>query len=289
MGEEHTARDVDLSDQVAIVTGGGAGIGQGVAVEVARHGADVVILDIDAARAEQTAALVRDLGRRAVEVVADAMQTDQVRAAVQRADDELGRIDILVNNAGGVSRRRFLDQSEGSWRRHIDLNLVSMLAATSAAAPVMIRGGRGGSIVNVASIEASRAAPMYAVYAACKAAMVSFTRTMAVELSEHGIRVNVIAPDMTATPGLAGIRSGRDEPAPPSASYREAIEAYVPLGRQGHISECGSLVAFLCSPMASYITGTLIPIDGGTWGSSGWSRTADGTWGLFGSRPMGDG
>ena len=127
-----------------------------------------------------------------------------------------------MNNAGGVAGRRFLEQSERSWRRHIDINLVSTLAATAAAAPLMARGGRGGSIVNVVSIEASRAAPMYAVYAACKAAMVSFTRTMALELADDGIRVNAIAPDRTRTPGLDGLLVG---PVPDELPPRSPEEA----------------------------------------------------------------
>ena len=182
--------DLDLSGQAAIVTGGGAGIGQGIAVELARHGVDIVIVEIDPERAAHTAKLVEDHGRRAIQVVADVMDPEQVRGAVERADAELGRIDILVNNAGGVTRRRFLEQSERSWRRHIELNFVSMLGAVSAAVPIMIRGGRGGSIVNVTSIEGSRAAPMFSVYAACKAAMISFTRSMSLERGEHQIRIN---------------------------------------------------------------------------------------------------
>lgn len=195
-------------------------------------------------------------------------------------------MDILVNNAGGVRGRRFLEQSERSWRRHIDINLTSVLAATWHAAHAMIRGGGGGSIVNVASIEASRAAPMFAVYAACKAGMVNFTRTMAVELGEHGIRVNAIARDQTRTPGLAGVRTGPVDPSvlptrPPEE--RTALERYTPLGREGVVEECTDVVAFLCSPLARYVTGVTVPVDGGTWASSAWVRQADGDgWGLYG-------
>jgi NAD(P)-dependent dehydrogenase (short-subunit alcohol dehydrogenase family) len=279
--------DIDLTDQVAVITGGGAGIGAGIASELAHRGAAVVIADIDAERAEQTVArIVRD-GGTAVSIRTDVMQVGEVGAMVAQTAAELGRIDILVNNAGGVTGRRFLDQSERSWRRHIDVNLVSMLAATSAAVPVMIRGGRGGSIVNVSSIEAGRAAPMYAVYAACKAGMVSFTRTMAVELSEHGIRVNAVAPDWTHTPGRSGFKQGRvPDPLPPrDEAYRARIRAYVPMGREGEASESGALVAFLCSDLASYITGTVIPIDGGTSASSGWQRDRGNGWTLVGDLP----
>jgi NAD(P)-dependent dehydrogenase (short-subunit alcohol dehydrogenase family) len=280
---------IDLSGQVALVTGGGAGIGRGIAVALAEAGADVVIAEIDPGRAAQTAELVRAAGREALAVPTDVMDTGQVRAAVAAADERFGRLDILVNNAGGVSGRRFLEQSERSWRRHIDINLVSVLAATSAAVPLMVRGGRGGSIVNVSSIEGTRAAPMFAVYAACKAAMNSFTRTMAVELAEHGIRVNAIGPDMTITPGNHGQRSGPvDESAflvrEPAA--QAALDRYVPLGREGVIQECGSVVAFLCSELASYLTGAILPVDGGTWASSGWVRNAEGGGWALGAFPV---
>jgi NAD(P)-dependent dehydrogenase (short-subunit alcohol dehydrogenase family) len=183
-----------------------------------------------------------------------------------------------------VTARRFTEQSERSWRRHIDINLVGVLATTAAAVPIMIRGGRGGSVVNVTSIEAARAAPMYAVYAACKAAVQSLTRTLAVELSEHGIRVNAIAPDVIRTPGTSGVGPGPvpAELPPRSPEVARRLAAYVPLAREGDASECGKVAAFLCSPLASYVTGATIPVDGGTWASGGWVRTARGGWSLFG-------
>lgn len=275
---------IDLSDRVALVTGGGAGIGRGVSIELARCGADLVVADVDPAGAEKTAAMAESLGRRAVPIECDVMDSGQLRSAVSRAQRELGRIDILVNNAGGVRPSRFLEQSERSWQRHIDLNLSSVLVATKAAAEVMIDGGRGGSIVNVSTIEATRAAPGYAVYAACKAALISFTQSMALELAEHGIRVNAISPDLTRTPGTLGL-TGHDVPEhlpEPSPIELERAARYVPLGRQGTIEECGAVVAFLCSPLASYLTGINLPVDGGTRASSGWLRSAGGRWSLVG-------
>jgi NAD(P)-dependent dehydrogenase (short-subunit alcohol dehydrogenase family) len=277
------AMPIDLSGQVAIVTGGGGGIGRAIALCYAEAGADVVIADIIPERCEEAAARVRESGRRALAVPTDVMDTDQIRTLVAKADAAFGRIDILCNNAGGVSGRPFLEQSERSWRRHIDINLVSMLAATHAAAPIMIRGGQGGSILNVTSIEASRAAPNFSVYAACKAGMISFTRTMALELSGHGIRVNAIAPDHTVTPGGRGNRSG---PVDPSAwpkqtpDQADAWSRLIPLGREGIDVECGQLAGFLASSAAAYVTGALIPIDGGTWASSGWFRDQAGKWTL---------
>jgi NAD(P)-dependent dehydrogenase (short-subunit alcohol dehydrogenase family) len=281
--------DILLTEQVAIVTGAGAGIGQGIAAGLAAFGADVVIAEIDPQRAEVTAGLVRDKGRQALVVPTDVTDTDQIRSMVDAAKRHFGRIDILVNNAGGVRPMPFADQSERSWRRHIDINLVSMLAATSAVIPEMVDGERGGSIVNVASIEAVRAAPRYSVYAACKAAMVNFTRTAAVELAQQGIRINCLAPDLIATPGIRGIIAGPvPSPLPaPSPEAQKGLQQYVPLGCEGDADDCAAAAVFLSSRMGKYITGVTINIDGGTWASSGWTRSQDGSsWELFpGSSP----
>ena len=268
--------DILLTDQVAVVTGGGGGIGRAIALAFASVGADVVIGDIVPERCEETAARIREMGRRAVAVPTDVLSTDQVRALIERAASEFGRLDILVNNAGGVAPRSFAQQSERSWRKHIDLNLVSALAATSAAIPLMIKGGRGGSILTVTSIEGSRAAPMYAVYSACKAGLNNFTRTLAVELAEHNIRVNVIAPDMTETPGIRGNHAGPVDPSkwtPWTDEQKAVIARRIPLGRPGIDVECGNAAVYLASKMSSYVTGIILPVDGGTWASGGWVRS----------------
>jgi NAD(P)-dependent dehydrogenase (short-subunit alcohol dehydrogenase family) len=273
--------DISLEGQAALVTGGGGGIGRACALAFAELGANVAVLDIVPERCEEAAERIRELGRKALPIAANVMDTDAVRAAVDSAAAEFGRLDILVNNAGGVTRRDFAALTEKNWRRHIDLNLISNLAATSAAIPHMIAGGRGGSIINVTSIEASRAAPGYAVYAACKAGINNLTRTLAVELGEHGIRVNAIAPDYTVTPGTRGNLTGPvDESSwfQPSEAQADAIRRRIPLGRPGIDRECGSVAAFLASGLSSYVTGTIIPVDGGTWGSGGWIRDREGKW-----------
>jgi NAD(P)-dependent dehydrogenase (short-subunit alcohol dehydrogenase family) len=277
------ANDILLTDQVAVVTGGGGGIGRAIALAFASVGANVVIGDIVPERCEETAARVRELGRKALAVPTDVMETAQILALIERAASEFGRIDILVNNAGGVSPRPFIEQSERSWRRHIDLNLVSVLAATSAAVPIMIKGGQGGSIITVTSIEASRAAPSYSVYAACKAGLNNFTRTLAVELADHRIRVNAIAPDMTDTPGIRGNRAGAVDPSTWiefTDEQKNVVARRIPLGRPGIDTECGNAAVFLASRMSSYITGIVLPVDGGTSGSGGWvrSRTGNNKW-----------
>lgn len=274
-----------LTDQVAIITGGGGGIGRAIALAYASVGADIVIADVIPERCDEVVQRVRELGRKALAVPSDVSDAEQVEAMVDTAKDHFGRIDILVNNAGGVRPKPFLEQSERSWRRLIDLNLVSMLVATSSAVPHIIEGGRGGSIVNVASIEASRAAPNFAVYGACKAGMLNFTRSMALELAEHGIRVNAIAPDYTVTPGLRGNIEGPVDPESwlqPSETHQQATARRIPLGRTGVDSECGNVAVFLSSAMSSYVTGTVVPVDGGSWASSGWLRNTEGQWTLTG-------
>jgi NAD(P)-dependent dehydrogenase (short-subunit alcohol dehydrogenase family) len=282
--------DLHLNGQVAVVTGGGGGIGRAIALSLASVGADIVIGDIIPERCAEVVDRVREMGRRALAVPTDVMVTDQVRALIEATVQEFARLDILVNNAGGVSGRPFIAQSERSWRRHIDLNLVSMLAATSAAVPIMMKGGRGGSIINVSSIEASRAAPSYAVYAACKAGMNSITRTLAVELADQGIRVNAIAPDVTDTPGLRGNPVGPVDPAAwiqRTPEQESALARRIPLGRVGVDSECGNAAVFLASKMSSYVTGVILPVDGGAWAAGGWIRNKAGQWTLMEEEPPG--
>ena len=272
-----------LDGQAAFVTGGGGGIGRAIAIRLAQAGADVAIFDIVPERAEDAAARVREEGRQALPIAGDVMDAGALRSAIDMTAATLGRLDILVNNAGGVSARPFLEQSERSMRKHIDINLMSMLVATQAAALHMVAGGRGGTMINVASIEASRAAPNFAVYAACKAGMLSFTKSMAVELSGHGIRVNGLAPDHTITPGNQGNRAGPVDPATWKKRSDDEIDAMnrlIPLGREGVDMECGDAAVFLASAMSTYITGVLLPVDGGTWASSGWVRGRDRRWTL---------
>ncbi len=273
--------DLDLSGQVAFITGGGGGIGRAIALCMADMGADIAIIEAIPERCDQTAALIAERGREALTICGNVMDVESVRDAVEKTKERFGRLDILVNNAGGVSRRDFLDLQEKNWRRHIDLNLVSVLAATQAAVPHMIEGGRGGSIINVTSIEGSRAAPGYAVYAACKAGVNNLTRSLALEFSEHGIRINTIAPDYTVTPGLRGNFTGPVDESKwyqPTPEQEDSIRRRTPLGRGGIDEECGRLAVFLASKMASYITGAIIPIDGGTWASSGWIRDSQNNW-----------
>jgi NAD(P)-dependent dehydrogenase (short-subunit alcohol dehydrogenase family) len=275
------ASTYSLEGRVAFVTGGGGGIGRAIALCMADMGANIAIYEISPERCAEVTREVTRRGRKVLAIQGDVMNVADLQAAVERAGNHFGRLDILVNNAGGVAYRLFQDLAEKNWRRHIDLNLVSVLAATYAAIPLIIAGGGGGSIINVTSIEGSRAAPGYAVYAACKAGVNNLTRTLAVELSDHSIRVNAIAPDYTETPGLRGNLTGPVDKSKWLKLPEEMIASVrrrTPLGRAGIDMECGSVAAFLASDAASYVTGTIMPVDGGTWASSGWVRDGAGKW-----------
>jgi NAD(P)-dependent dehydrogenase (short-subunit alcohol dehydrogenase family) len=199
------------------------------------------------------------------------MEAEQVEAAVEATAKQFGRLDVLVNNAGGSKPRPFLDQRHSNWQRVINLNFTSMLAATQSASRHMIAGGRGGAIVNVASSEGFRAAPNYSVYAALKAGMIGFTKTMALELAEHGIRVNCIAPDGIDTPGIS--------PREVTPAEDERRSRHIPLRRYATIEEAGTVIASLASNLMSYVTGVTVPVDGGIGAAGGWIKTDSG-WGF---------
>ena len=272
-----TRNDILLTGQIALVTGGAAGIGYGIAMGMAEFGADVALADIDVAAAEAAAAALRAKGRRALVMACNVMERDEIRGAIERTISEFGGLDILVNNAGGVRASNLLDLSDRSVDRVIDINLVNLVTATQAAAKQMVAQRRGGSIINIASIEGLRAAPFYSVYAACKAAMINFTRSMALELGEHDIRVNGIAPDIVVTETMMKMTDGAVD----GPQMREARRRQIPLRRAGNFDDCAGAAVFLASRMAAYVTGVTLSVDGGTWASSGWTRNETGGWELY--------
>jgi len=269
-----------LKNKVAVITGGAGGIGKGIALGMAAFGADIAIADKDVAAGEATAKEIAAFGRTCRFFPVEMMNASDVRSTIEVAHMSFGRLDILVNNVGGVRQQRFLDMSERSVSRHVDLNLTSMFAATAAAAPLIAGGGRGGSILNITSSEGLRGGPLIAVYAACKAAMISFTKSMALELAEQNIRVNAIAPDQCVTEGVLVRKPGalpegflpHDDP---------ARIRYVPLNRMGTVDDCAGAAVFLASDLASYITGETLCVDGGTIAAAGWNRDAQGHWTLY--------
>jgi 3-oxoacyl-[acyl-carrier protein] reductase len=245
-----------LTDRVAVVTGGGSGIGRGIARGLTAFGARVAIWERNADTAAAAAEEIGGLG-----ITTDVRESAEVDAALAQTVAELGPVSILVNNAGGVFLSPLLETSENGWDALYRANLKHVILCTQRVARVMVEAGSGGSIMNVTSIEGVRAAPGYAAYAAAKAGVINFTKTAALELAPLGIRVNALAPDITLTEGLASV-------APPGAEERFGLT--VPLGRAGHVDEMAGAAVFLAGDLSSYVTGQTIHVDGGTQASSGW-------------------
>src|SRR2546425_3500355 len=227
-----------LKGRLRLGTGAQEGIGRAMALAFAREGADVVVnyLD-DAGAAEQVAAQARKSGGRALVVQADVARVDQGQALIARAVEELGGLDVLVNNAGVYPRSPFLDLSEREWDYVLDVNLKGSCFCAQAAARAMIAGRRRGSIINLAS-SSVRGQPRGVHYTASKGGVITMTRTMALELAPHGIRVNAIAPGTTDT---AQPRGGNTE------EELAAMAKIIPLGRIAQPDDIASVAVFLAS------------------------------------------
>ncbi len=265
----------NLGGKVAVVAGGASGLGGAIARDLAMAGVDLALCDRDQQALERTAADVAGAGRRVVQATLDVRDRETLAGFFDRAD-ELGRLDILVNVVGGTFQSDFADSSPRGWDALVRTNYTWLLHSTSLAIPRMRAGRRGGSIINLTSIEAHRAAPGFAVYAGLKAAVTGFTRSLAVELAHEGIRVNTIAPDMVPTEGILASADmeqatgwGDDE----ASVISNAIS--VPAGRRGRFEDVGNCALFLASDLSSYITGTSLHPDGGALASSGWFRWPD--------------
>jgi len=258
----------NLAGKVAVIVGGGGGLGRACALDLGRAGVRLALCDRNAELLAETVATLEAAGAEVLSEAFDARDPERLTAFFARADEAFGdRLDVLVNVVGGTRREDFADTVPKAWDAVIRTNFTYLLHSTSLAVPRMRRAG-GGSIINLTSIEAHRAAPGFAVYAGMKAAVTNFGRSIAVELAPDGIRVNTIAPDMVPTEGIAAMSAGLP-PRPPEVEEL-ATRIAIPMGRKGTYEDVGGCALFLASDLSRYVTGTVLHPDGGTYASSGW-------------------
>ncbi|MCE2396108.1 glucose 1-dehydrogenase [Candidatus Poribacteria bacterium] len=248
---------VDLHGKVALITGSSRGIGRGCAVEMATCGADIVInYRTHPDEAAEVAEIVRGLGRNALTVGADIADRDAVETMVQQGIDQFGKIDILVNNAAMSIRKPFLEIPVADVERTIDVCMWGVFHCSQVAARHMVERGEGGKILIISSVHAFIPFGNSVAYNTAKAGINHMGYTMATELTEHRINVNVIEPGWTDTPGERNFATEEE--------LREGGKK-LPWGRLGTIEDIGKTAAFLCSDAADYITGACLRVDGGFW------------------------
>jgi NAD(P)-dependent dehydrogenase (short-subunit alcohol dehydrogenase family) len=253
----------ELTGRVALVTGGGRGIGRAVALSLAAAGADVAVSGRNADLLEETVGAIRAVGRRAASVVCDVSERSQVEAMVTRVKQDLGDPLILVNNAGVAASAKLADTTDEMWDRMLRVNATSAFFATRAVLPAML-AAKWGRIVNMASVAAKSGAPYIAAYTASKHALLGLTRAAAAEMAGRGITVNAVCPGYVDTEmtdrSAANIskRTGRSEP-----DARKILEGFSPQGRLMTAAEVAALTTYLCSEAARGVNGQGIVLDGG--------------------------
>ena len=247
-----------LDGKAAIVTGGGSGIGRGLALELARLGAAVTVAGRRPEPLAETTALIESAGGRALAHPTDVREPEQVDELVNATTAAFGRVDVLVNNAAGNFVVKAEDLSPKGWRAVVSIVLDGGFLCSRAAGRRMIEQGEGGAILSVIASYAWTGGPGTVHSAAAKAGILAMTRTLAVEWAEHRVRANCICPGPTDTEGAGGALW-------PTEEDRARVEATVPLGRLATTEEVARWGAALCTPFADYITGETLTIDGGHW------------------------
>ena len=248
------AIQINLEGKVALVTGGGRGIGRAIALALAEAGADVCVTARTERQIQETAEMIRGMGRSALPVSADATDAAAVASIVNKTIRELGGLNILINNAGIALTKPLLDFSETDYDQVMAINVKSMFHFTKAVGAHLI-SQRSGCVVNITSVGAFVAAANQAIYHASKAAVAHFTKAMAIEWARYNIRVNAVAPGWIRTKMTADLQKNQEK----LSRYLKNI----PLRRLGEPSEIASLVPFLCSDLASFMTGAVVVVDGG--------------------------
>jgi len=254
----------DLSGKGAVVTGGAMGIGKGIAFRLAEAGASVMIADVNLEAADQTVEEIQSRGGKARAIGADVRSAADARKVARATVEAFSYLDILVNNAGIYPLMPLMQVSEELWDKVLDVNLKGSFLYAQAAAEEMIKAGRGGRIVNIASIDALQPQEMGAHYNASKGGVVMLTKALALELAPHKILVNAVAPGGITTPGVevankeysqaTGIEPG---------VLMQGFAQRIPLQSRGEPDDIAKVVLFLASAAADYVTGTLLLVDGG--------------------------
>ncbi len=262
-----------LEDKVAIVTGGGGGIGRGISEAFAAHGAKVIVAERDEGRARETVLAIEKSGGRAHACIVDVCDVEQVEELTETVLREFGRVDTLVNNVGDFLGlvKPFVQSAEEEWEALYSINFKHMLYCTHAIVPHMLERGGGGCIVNISTIEAFRGIPNCAVYSAFNSAITGFTKSLALELGPEKIRVNAIAPETTETLQVRPSRWIREE-------NQHRVPYWIPLGRFGSPDDAAGCAVFLASELSSWVTGTTIHLDGGALAAGGFYRVPGGAW-----------
>jgi len=243
----------NLNGKVAIVTGANTGLGQGMAVALAEAGADVALVGRSAPA--ETVELVKKAGRKAHVIMADLGSLEPIDKIVSETKEALGGVDILVNNAGIIKRNDSIDFTEEDWDAVMDINLKTLFFLSQKVAREMIAAGKGGKIINIASMLSYQGGIRVPSYTASKSGVMGLTRILANEWAAHGINVNAIAPGYFATNNTAALQADEKRNA--------EILGRIPAGRWGEPSDLGGAIVFLSSSASNYVQGITLPVDGG--------------------------